>query len=60
MHMLGELRLFINRFFELYCAGKHPPRCYGPVLDYRRSKNWHNFQITSYHFFEVDDLLSEH
>jgi hypothetical protein len=60
MHMLGELWLFINCFFEIYCAGKQHPRCYGPVLDNRRSKNWHNFQITSYHFFEVDDLFSEH
>ena len=60
MHMLGELWLFINCFFEIYCAGKQHPRCYGPVLDNRRSKNWHNFQITSYHCFEVDDLFSEH
>ena len=59
-HLLCELRFFITCSVEQSDERKHHLICYGPALNDRRSRIWRNFQITSYHFFEVDDLILEH
>ena len=60
IHLHDKLQLLIKCFFLSSFTWKHHSRSYGSTIDNRCSKIWCNFQTTTYHFFETNDLLCKH